>query len=300
VTDPQPFVKWVGGKRSLADRILAHRPPDMRNYVEPFVGGGAVFFALRRSGWDGLAILNDTNAELMMAYKAVRDNIRALVQLLRGYVNNETLYYQTRGADTRKMSDLERTARLIYLNKTAFNGLWRENRAGKMNAPFGHYEKPTICDEDRLYAASAALRNTTLVCKSFAELGALIGNRDFVYADPPYLPVSPTANFTGYGKVGFGRAEQQSLVDMARAWAAKGAKVVLSNADVPLARELYGYEFEREHVSAARAINSKGAKRGKVGELILRIGWICGYCGTLLVAGDCRKCNPRTTYCHIT
>jgi DNA adenine methylase len=269
---PLPFIKWVGGKRSIAERVLALAPRKLTRYVEPFIGGGAVFFALRRAGFDGPAVIGDANPDLIVAYEVVRDAPDKLVKALRRHVNEEDYYYVVRATDPSALSPVDRAARFIYLNKTAFNGLWRENKSGRMNAPFGHYDNPTICDEARLAAASRALRRTVITQGSFVEMDAAIQAHDFVYCDPPYLPVSLTANFTSYSAGGFGMPEQIDLVMMARRWAARGARVVLSNADVALAHELYGDDFHRERVEVARAINSKGDRRGKVGELILRIG----------------------------
>ncbi len=269
---PLPFIKWVGGKRKLADDILSRQPSGMKRYIEPFVGGGAVFFALRASGYTGPAILSDVNAELICAYLAVQQEPGRLIDALRLHVNTEEHFYAVRAMDPKALDFVDRGARFIFLNKTAFNGLWRENKSGQMNAPFGHYDNPTICDEPRIRAASVALRNTTILCRPYIEAHDDIRPGDFVYCDPPYIPVSPTASFVGYGKGGFGEQNQYDLAAFALRWAMAGARVVLSNADVPLAHRIYGVEFNRESVQMARAINSKGDRRGKVGELILSIG----------------------------
>lgn len=216
-------------------------------------------------------MLSDLNAELVVAYQVVRDDPSGLIKSLHTHVNTETHYYEVRSTDPAGLAPVERAARFIYLNKTAFNGLWRENRSGRMNSPFGHYENPTICDEERLRSASRALRNTQIERHSFADVDGVRAG-DFIYCDPPYVPVSATANFTGYSKGGFGMAEQRQLVVTARAWASNGAKVVLSNAEVDSVKDLYGPDFAQERVEVARAINSKGDRRGKVGEIILSIG----------------------------
>ena len=267
----EPFLKWAGGKRSSAEAILEHRPAPMSRYIEPFLGGGAVFFALRSSGWEGHAILADINTDLMIAYEMVRDRVEELIEVLSRHVNTESAYYVTRSVDPSSLPYLDRAARLIYLNKTAFNGLWRENKSGKMNAPFGHYLKPTLCDSVRLRQASQALQNTTLLNKSFSsEFFCTPTWGDFVYCDPPYLPLTETANYTSYHSTGFNLLDQEKLASMARLWAARGARVALSNADVPLAHKLYdpGFGFVSERLQARRSINSKGEGRGKVGEAL--------------------------------
>lgn len=262
-----PFVKWVGGKRKLAAQLLELRPARVRRYVEPFVGGGALFFALRNAGFNEPALLRDVNEELINTYQVVRDSPTDLVRALRQHVNTEEAFYAVRAQSPEDLDAIERAARFIYLNKTCFNGLHRVNKAGRFNSPFGRYDNPTICDEAGIFAASRALYNTSLAVRSFAALADEIGDGDFVYCDPPYVPASPTANFTAYSADGFGLAQQQQLAAVAREWAVRGATVVLSNADVPLVRELYA-GMEITPVQMARNINSKATARGKVGEVI--------------------------------
>lgn len=271
---PRPFIKWAGGKRALADRILALGPKKITRYIEPFVGGGAVFFALRKAGFDGDATLGDTILDLVIAYERVRDDPKGLISALRSYVNEEENYYVVRSLDPTTLGLTDRASRFIYLNKTSFNGLWRENKSGKMNAPYGKYKNPTICDEPGILAAYRALQDVNIQFKSFGHLylDREVGPGDFIYCDPPYLPVSKSASFTTYSAGGFGYEEHRKLMVYARRWAMRGARVVLSNADVPLTHELYEKDFSREIVQMNRSINCKGEGRSKVGEVILSIG----------------------------
>lgn len=263
----KPFVKWVGGKRRLADKVLALAPKKLNHYFEPFVGGGAVFFALRNAGFDGLAVLSDVNLELVITYRIVRDSPNALIRALRRHVNDEAEFLRVRAQVPEQLGSIERAARFIYLQKTGFNGVYRVNKAGKYNVPFGHHANPKLCDEDVILAASKALRNTRILCQPFTSIAADVDDGDFVYCDPPYVPVSATAKFTSYTADGFGLEDQQLLAQAARIWAGRGATVVLSNSDTRLVRELYaGMKVKR--VRMARAINSKGSKRGKVNEVL--------------------------------
>ncbi len=264
-----PIVKWAGAKRRLADQILALRPPDMQRYVEPFCGGAAVFFALRASGWTGPAVLNDVNKELIRTYRAVQADPEAVIRELLAFPDDKSFFLHMRDIDPHSLNDVECAAWMLFLNRTCFNGLWRVTKSGKFSAPFGKSGKRgprNICQADDIRAASIALRNTELLCGSFRYVGVFPG--DFVYCDPPYFPVSKTANFKEYSKGGFGLDEQRGLASCADTWRFDGATVVLSNADVKAARQLYG-RFELKRVRMARAINSKASKRGKVGELLI-------------------------------
>lgn len=269
----RPFLKWVGGKTGLLPELLKYVPKDFGTYYEPFLGGGALFFELQSLGLlKHGAVLSDVNADLVNCYVQVRDNIKYVLGELRRHAqrHSEAHFLAVRqevgvlyGGDTAYQA-----AAFIYLNKTGFNGLWRVNRAGKCNTPWGKHESFTP-DEENLRACSVALQGVDLRCQNFLaspfdylESGALI------YADPPYFPASKTANFVGYAKGGFGPQEQALLA--ARLYMAQenSMYVVASNADVPECRQLYG-GFEMHEVQARRAVNCKGGKRGKVGELII-------------------------------
>lgn len=269
-----PFLKWAGGKRQLLPDLL-HRVPTLHagRYHEPFVGGGALFFALsgaRRLGPRG-ARLCDINAELINAYQVVRDDVEGLIRLLRQQHNTEEHYYEVRALDPRTLSKVERACRLIYLNKTCFNGLFRENRSGTFNVPFGRYARPNICAEPTLRAASAALRGVSIGVASFEETAHEARPGDFVYCDPPYVPVSRTASFVRYSAGGFDDDAQARLALTAATMAERGINIMLSNSVAPLVKDLY-HAFEQEEVAATRAINSRADRRGKVGELILCAG----------------------------
>lgn len=272
--ETQPFLKWAGGKRHLADAVLGRAPKHFARYVEPFLGGGAVFFALRARGFTGPAILSDANAELVTTYVAVRDDVDAVIRVLR---ENEAAYHAARPAkraaifaEVRASTPLlahNIAARMLFLNRTCFNGLYRVNRAGTFNAPHGRYTRPAICDEARLRAASAALQNTAIVTP--AEL-VLIGAGDFVYLDPPYLPASKTANFTAYDASGFTLRDHARLVEQAEAYAAAGAHVLISNADTPVARALYAGHLIRK-LTARRSIGAAARTRARADELLVTV-----------------------------
>lgn len=267
---PKPFLKWAGGKRRIAPKLLELAPESMTAYIEPFVGGGALFFAMRASGYTGPALLSDVNEELVNAYRMVRGEPDALIDALRTQTDSKAQFLAARALDPAKLSPVVRAVRFIFLNKTCFNGLHRVNRSGQFNVPYDGSGRPrAICDESTLWAASAALQNTAIVCGSFERLDhdAHPGGGDFIYCDPPYIPASASSSFTGYSAGGFDDEAQLRLALLARKWARRGATVVISNADVPRARELHeGMRIESVHM--ARSINSKGGKRGSVGEII--------------------------------
>ena len=266
----KPIVKWAGGKSRLLRDLLHRVPTKMRTFAEPFAGGAALFFAVASS--EGLtfkrALLADQNAELLACYRAVRDDVDGVIVALGAYHYDRDLFYETRKKSTAKLSDVDRAARFIFLNRTCFNGLWRVNASGKFNVPFGRYKNPRILDVDGLRAASAALRGVEIVQKDFAEVTRKLGKNDFVYLDPPYAPVSKTAAFTAYASGGFGPADQRRLVDELRGLRRRGAMAMVSNADTPETRELYR-EFACEVVAVSRPINSDATKRGDAAELIV-------------------------------
>jgi DNA adenine methylase len=264
----RPFLKMAGGKTSLLQEILRRLPQKISTYYEPFVGGGAVFFALVSEKRFKRAILGDTNEELMLAYRALLNRSNEVVRDLKKHVYDEKYYYGVRGQDPLTLSPSQRAARLIYLNKTCFNGLWRVNKKGEFNVPFGDYKNPTICDEENLRAVADVLHSVSLVCLDFKDVVAPVKPGDTVYFDPPYAPVSETSNFTSYAKGGFTADDQDRLRNCFRDLDERGVHVLLSNSDTPLVRKLYK-GFRIEGVTARRNINSKGGKRGKVGELLI-------------------------------
>ncbi len=275
VNRARPFLKWAGGKwRLLAqyERFFPKAP--MRGYYEPFVGSGAVFFHLRPRGLFSSYRLTDSNAELITCYQVVRDKLDALLVRLAEHQAQhcKAHYYEVRAWDRDPawpdMPDVERAARLIYLNKTCYNGLWRVNSRGQFNVPMGRYHKPRILDEPRLRAASAALQGVDLAVTDFEDVLARAGAGDFVYFDPPYHPLSATSNFTAYSDGGFGEQAQRRLARVFAALAGRGAWVLLSNSDTPFIRALYR-AFRIHPVRARRAINTAAHKRGLVREVLV-------------------------------
>jgi DNA adenine methylase len=266
----RPIVKWAGGKTRLLASLKKHVPKAIRTYAEPFAGGAALFFALagEKPRRFEHAILCDANAELVACYRAVKRDVGKVIAALGHYTYDRELYYETRDRDTSSLDDVERAARLIFLNRTCYNGLWRVNSKGKFNVPFGRYRDPRICDPDTLRAAARALAGATILCGDFTGATRDLGPRDFVYFDPPYVPVSKTADFTSYAAGGFDRADQERLVAEMRRLRSAGASVVLSNADTPATRALYK-EFSKRSVAMPRPINSDTTKRGKARELVV-------------------------------
>jgi len=272
MTIARPFVKWAGGKTALLPEILERLPEKIGTYYEPFIGAGAVFFALAAEKRFKYATIGDANRDLIRTYLAISRDVAEVVHFLEKHVYEEKHYYAMRAKDPEKMPFAAAAARFIYLNKTCFNGLYRVNRKGQFNVPFGDYVNPTICDDANLCAVASALRSVKLTVGAH-DFEALIDNGeprrgDAVYFDPPYAPVSKTSNFTAYAKGGFGDSEQERLRDCFARLDKKGVHVLLSNSDTPLVRKLYkGFKIEK--VQVRRAINSKAAKRGEVGELLI-------------------------------
>jgi DNA adenine methylase len=261
---PRPFLKWAGGKSQLLGRLRTCVPSSYDRYFEPFLGGGALFFSLRPAK----GVLGDINREIVDCYTAVRDDVGGLVRALRNHRYDTDHYYAVRDADPAALSLVERAARTIFLNKTGFNGLYRVNRAGKFNVPFGRYAKPAICDEENLRACSAALANAELVAGDFACVAARAKAGDFVYFDPPYVPLSRTAAFTAYAPGGFDLDAQSRLAAFFGKLAARGVALLLSNSDVPEIRKLYA-RYRIHTVAATRAINSNATRRGPVKEVLV-------------------------------
>jgi DNA adenine methylase len=262
----RPFLKWAGGKRQLLRSLLRHAPPNAPHYFEPFVGGGALFFAVRPRK----AVLADVNKRLIRAYKGVRKSVDKVIRLLKSYPHDPTFFYRFREATIDDGTDAEVAAWFIYLNKTGFNGLYRVNRANRFNVPFGRYANPNICDETTLHACSAALAEADLRVEDFEAVVDEAGRGDFVYFDPPYVPLSTTSSFTSYTSGGFDEAAQTRLRDTARRLKERGVRVLLSNSSAPFVRKLYADGFEMIEVSATRLVNSKATARGAIVELLIK------------------------------
>lgn len=269
---PRPFLKWAGGKRQLLPRLMAavRDAGTFERYHEPFVGGGALFFELsgshllRRHAW-----LSDSNPKLIEAYSAIKQDVEDVISALRRHEKNhsEDHYYATRARAPRTL--VSRAARLIYLNKTCYNGLYRENRKGEFNTPIGSYKEPNICDEATLRLAAAALKHAQIEARSFETVLDKAKAGDLVYFDPPYHPVSKTSSFTAYSKDRFDEDSQRQLADVFRQLDKNEVKVLLSNSMTPLIEELYaGFTIDKVH--ATRAVNSRADRRGKIAEALIR------------------------------
>jgi len=265
-----PILKWAGGKRGLIPEILSLFPADFknRNYHEPFVGGGAVFFKIRpKSG-----SINDVNPRLINFYQVVRDKAEDLIAQAGRYPHDKGAYYKLRDEFNRRgLSDVEEAALLLYLNKTAFNGLYRVNSKGEFNVPFGRYKNPTIVPEGRIRAASKILKKAQIFNKDFSYVLDYANEGDLCYLDPPYQPVSDTANFTSYSAEGFDLTEQRRLRDTCVELDNNGVLFVLSNSYVKPIREMYEgiKNFRIEIVQARRAISSKASTRGPINEVLI-------------------------------
>ncbi|HTB57289.1 MAG TPA: DNA adenine methylase [Polyangia bacterium] len=269
---PAPFLKWAGGKRQLLPRILGLAPARIDTYYEPFVGGGAVFFALAAEKRFTRAVLGDANPELVNCYQTVRDDVEAVIAELRKHRNTPAAYYRVRAKDPARLSNAERAARVIYLNRCGYNGLYRVNSGGQFNVPFGRYAQPNICDVSRLTAASQALRqNVEVVLGDFRQMleGCQPGADDFVYLDPPYVPLSRTSSFTAYAQRAFGPEDQRRLADALVALSRNSVPAVLSNSYCRTTLQLYA-GLKHQKVPARRAINSVGRGRGPVSEILVR------------------------------
>ncbi len=266
---PAPFLKWAGGKGQLLEAILSRLPnPVKGTYVEPFLGGAAVFFELARLGRIERARLSDGNPELVDTYRAVRDDVEGVIRALAAHKNDETYYYEVREIDRSTLSLAERAARTIFLNRVGYNGLYRVNSKGGFNVPFGRYENPKICDEEGLRAASRALALATIEVQDFDAACKDVAIGDVVYLDPPYVPLSKTASFTSYARDKFGPDEHERLAVTFARLVDVGAFVLLSNSDTDVTRALYA-GFKITSVDATRNINSKGDRRGAVKEILV-------------------------------
>lgn len=269
-----PFIKWVGGKRQLLPKLQQWMPKKYDRYFEAFIGGGA--FLLNTS--PKKAVINDFNPELVNVWKSVRDDVDELAELLKEYEirDSKEFYLNIRSADRDgriiNMTPVERAARFIYMNKAGYNGLWRVNLRGQNNVPYGGHSKLTLVTQN-LFNVSEYLKVNDIDIRQGDYRDAVCDAQtgDFVYFDPPYIPMTETASFTSYTKEGFGLVQQEQLRDLAIALSKRGVKVMLSNSDVPLIKELYKSSdgFHIHKVQATRFINSNAQKRGKIGEVII-------------------------------
>jgi DNA adenine methylase len=262
----RPFLKWAGGKRQLLPHLLRHAPRRFGRYLEPFVGGGALYFALRPQQ----ATLADVNERLIRTYRGVAGSVNEVMRLLKGYPYEPGFFYRMRAAEIDAGTDAEVAAWFIYLNRTGYNGLYRVNWKNRFNVPFGRYANPTVCDEPTLRACAAVLAGTDILRADFEAVAVGAKRGDFVYFDPPYAPLSATSSFTSYTSHGFGEKEQVRLRDVALGLKKRGVHVLLSNSSAPFVRELYAEGFDVFEVPATRMVNSKGTGRGAIAELVIR------------------------------
>ena len=267
--EPRPFLKWAGGKGQLLEQLRPLLPPRIEGrYFEPFVGSAALFFALRPAA----ATLSDANRELVDCYRAVRKRVSDVIAALKSHEYEESRYYMVRGQQPADLELPARAARTIYLNKTGYNGLYRVNRAGRFNVPFGRYTNPGFRSAEsieNLRACSRVLRSASLAVRDFGEVASHARRGDFVYFDPPYVPLSDTSDFTSYVPGGFGQPEQERLAAVFAELSRAGVQAMLSNSDTPAVRALYA-RYRIDTVTASRSINSRATHRGKVREVVVR------------------------------
>ena len=296
--EAKPFLKWAGGKGQLINQIKEFLPPEfvktrrIEKYFEPFVGGGAVFFWLSQHYQIKKAYLYDINPEIVTAYQTIRDSVHRLIKNLTSleleYLSlhkpaRENFYYSKREEYNALLSKkgsngfIRRTALMIFLNKTCFNGLFRVNSRGLFNVPSGRYENPTICDAENLLAVHAALECAEIECRDFAHCLKKADSQSLVYFDPPYRPISKTASFTGYIKNGFADQEQIRLKEVCDKLTKIDAKVILSNSDPKnidphdhFFDDLFKHNYEIRRLAATRMINCNAEKRGMIKEILVR------------------------------
>lgn len=274
---PKPFVKWVGGKRQLLKqfRELNLYPPEdfdpiNSTYFEPFVGGGAVFFDLLPQK----AELSDWNQELVITYNVIKSNVEELIQSLQKHIHSKEYYLEIRAKKIKDLTDVDIASRFIYLNRTGFNGMYRVNKSGEFNVPFGKYNNPLICDEVNLRRVSQALQNVSIKHQDYKEVLKKAKKGDFIYLDPPYFPISKTSSFTSYTADIFLEKEQIELRDTFVKLHKRGCFVMLSNSDTPFINEIYSgikgiKGVKNNKIIAGRSINSKGSGRGKITEVLI-------------------------------
>lgn len=270
----EPVLKWAGGKRRLVEQYAKHFRirGGFGDYHEPFFGGGAVYFWLWNEGKlkGKTSYLSDINPELVNLYQMLQSSPEPLYALLEQHQaqHGEEHYYAVRKTQPVALTEIERAARLLYLNRTCFNGLYRENSRGEFNVPMGRYVNPRILHRPGLEAANGALSGSTIACQRYSSVEEQARPGDLVYFDPPYHPLNPTSSFTSYTQHDFSENDQVELAGLFRRLVDKGVKVRLSNSDAPLINDLYK-GFKKVKVQAARAINSKADRRQKITELLI-------------------------------
>ena len=274
-TEPKPFVKWAGGKRQLITIIDKYIPKEFGTYFEPFLGGGAVLFHLLGKNPTIKCKVSDLNSDLVLAYVTIRDKLDELIVSLENHAENyrkslDSYYYGVRESEPK--NQIDKVSRLLFLNRTCFNGLYRVNSKGKFNVPLGRYSNPNIVNEENLASVSHILQSKKIQisCRDFSAVLSDAKKGDFVYFDPPYQPVSDTANFTSYTNRDFTYEDLSKLVDISEKLADKGCKVLHSNSNSKEVRNLFSKDWQIIEVAANRAINSDSAKRTGQKELLIK------------------------------
>ncbi|MFW9882674.1 MAG: DNA adenine methylase [Candidatus Thorarchaeota archaeon] len=299
-SEAKPFLKWAGGKTQLLDELILRLPESVKStnkierYIEPFIGGGAMFFYLKNNYQIKKSYLFDINKELVLAYNVIKEHPAELIKLLlnmkQNYLKRDSekrrrYYYKKRDEFNEQVINFDyekynyswiiRTAHLIFLNKTCFNGLFRQNRKGEFNVPHGSYKNPSICDKENIFAVSKALENTEIIFGDFEASRKYVNKKSFIYLDPPYRPLNGTANFTSYNKDGFTEEDQKRLAKYYKEMSKRKAQLMLSNSDPTNEKKedrffdrLYS-SFHIDRVLAKRIINCDASKRGEIRELII-------------------------------
>jgi DNA adenine methylase len=260
----KPFLKWAGGKTRLLAALRQSLPPRFNRYIEPFVGGGALYFDLSPK----TAVLGDSNPELMNCYEVVRDQPDELIEYISELRVSGPEFYRLRELDPETLPAVTRAARLIYLNKTCYNGLYRVNKHGRFNTPYGQHSNVKLVDAVNLRTASASLKKARLLCADFEAVLKTAKKGDFIYLDPPYVPVGKFSDFKRYTKDQFFEADQERLAEKFRELAANGCFVLLSNSFNAKTAKLYS-KFLQRTVQMPRFVNCKGEGRGNVDELLI-------------------------------
>nr|AIF09478.1 DNA adenine methylase (dam) [uncultured marine thaumarchaeote KM3_37_D10] len=276
VVEPKPFVKWAGGKRQLLAELEKNFPKQFGTYFEPFLGGGAVLFDLLAKKPNIKCSVSDLNSDLVLAYVTIRDKLGRLIESLENHSKNyhkdsTNYYYEVRKQEPK--SQIEKVSRLLFLNKTCFNGLYRVNSKGKFNVPLGRYTNPNIVNRENLITASKFLQSEKIKisCRDFESILKDAKKGDFVYFDPPYQPVSDTANFTSYTHRDFTEDDLQRLADLANQLNSKGAHVLLSNSNTKIVKKIFSSKkWKVKEIAVNRAINSNSQKRTGHKEILIK------------------------------
>ncbi len=273
--EPKPFVKWAGGKRQLMPIIERHIPSEFGAYFEPFLGGGAVLFHLLSKNPGLKCNVSDLNSDLVLSYVVIRDRVKELITSLENHAkhyskNPDSYYYSVR--DSEPANSIGKVSRLLFLNRTCFNGLYRVNSKGKFNVPLGRYSNPNIVNEENLLSVSHVLQSKKInvACQDFTSMVSQAKKGDFVYFDPPYQPVSKTASFTSYTDKNFTYQDLEMLVDVSEKLHQKGCKVLHSNSNSKDVTDLFSSKWKVVEIPVNRAINSDSAKRTGHTELLIK------------------------------